>query len=112
MISFVAGPVVVRIRREPGKQYQEVRGMIALNTPYAYHPVPEGTVLFERLPDALMITEQRHHCSVTGSLLPADPATAEACIAYLVEQANSQASWDTLIERFAQMQGKWCRLPA
>jgi hypothetical protein len=80
----------------------------------AYHPAPAGTILAKKLPDAYMITRQDRHSAITCSLLPADAPTAEACIVYLSEYTedldNHQVSPLTLIDQFAQTQGRWFHL--
>ncbi len=90
-----------------GKQITVVDGVQFSDAPYAYHRVPAGTALHKQLPEAYMITNTERYTSVTSGLLPADPQTAENCISYLAEYAESQVSTDRLIEQFAKQEGYW-----
>ena len=115
MITFEHQRILVLIgpRHKLGEtlsRTKEVDAMVGVGTGLAYHPAPGGTVLAKKLPEAYMITEQKRHSSVTCAVFPADPSTAEACIAYLSEHMDDQISLLTLIDQCAQEGGKWYHL--
>lgn len=117
MVEFIFGPVKVWVSRKPdGLQHEMMEGFLAKGTQYACHPVPNGTTLAQKFPDAWMISEQRGGSSLTETIIPADAETAKAAITFLIEQSDdpffplNYTQADPLVTGFARQQGQWKRL--
>jgi hypothetical protein len=86
--------------------HREIEAMVCGDL--AYHPVPSGTVLAQRWPDAWVISRVSTGDAVTCSPLPANEKTARATVVYLINHPGEHT--DRLIERFATTFGEWLQL--
>jgi len=107
-IQVLMGPH--RSRGEISPRREEIDAMVGVGTDMAYHQALPGTVLYQRFPDAWMVSGIPKGSSVTCSPLPADAETAQALVSHLHTHRRSGRTMTQLIEQCAQSGGRWLSL--